>query len=90
MCGRGGCEKVGRPTGVWLQGRPDEVHDYHDPDGGCPGNEPERFVSNYRKAGGDIEIANHDHDVVEPFKTGKHRIALGLDFDQISDRSMRR
>jgi acetyl esterase/lipase len=50
-------EKVQLPPALWLQPRPDEVHDYHDPDGGFPGNEPERFVSNYRKAGGDIEIA---------------------------------
>jgi hypothetical protein len=54
-------EKVVMPPAVWLQGRPDEVHDYHDPDGGFPGNEPERFVSNYRKAGGDIEIAYFDN-----------------------------
>jgi acetyl esterase len=50
-------EKVPLPAALWLQPRPDEVHDYHDPDGGFAGNEPERFVSNYRKAGGDIEIA---------------------------------
>ncbi len=54
-------EKVVMPPAIWLQGRPDEVHDYHDPDGGFPGNEPERFVSNYRKAGGDIEIAYFDN-----------------------------
>jgi hypothetical protein len=54
-------EKVVMPPALWLQGRPDEVHDYHDPDGGFPGNEPERFVSNYRKAGGDIEIAYFDN-----------------------------
>ena len=54
-------EKVVMPPAVWLQGRPDETHDYHDPDGGFPGNEPERFVSNYRKAGGDIEIAYFDN-----------------------------
>ncbi|HZT89603.1 MAG TPA: alpha/beta hydrolase [Stellaceae bacterium] len=50
-------EKVQLPPALWLQPRPDDVHDYHDPEGGFPGNEPERFVSNYRKAGGDIEIA---------------------------------
>src|SRR6266705_1657986 len=54
-------EKVVMPPALWHQGRPDEVHDYHDPDGGFPGNEPERFVSNYRKAGGDIEIAYFDN-----------------------------
>ncbi len=54
-------EKVVMPPALWHQGRPDEVHDYHDPDGGFAGNEPERFVSNYRKAGGDIEIAYFDN-----------------------------
>ncbi len=47
---------------VWIQGRPDLTHDYHDPDSSFPGNEPERFVSNYRKAGGDIEITYFDND----------------------------
>ena len=55
-------EKVVMPPAIWIQGRPDEVHDYHDPDGGFPGNEPERFVSNYRKAGGDIEITYFDNE----------------------------
>ncbi|MGH7095312.1 MAG: alpha/beta hydrolase, partial [Stellaceae bacterium] len=50
-------EKVEMPPAVWLQGRPDLTHDYHDPDSSFAGNEPERFVSNYRNAGGDIEIA---------------------------------
>ncbi|MBV9555009.1 MAG: alpha/beta hydrolase [Alphaproteobacteria bacterium] len=54
-------EKVVMPPAVWLQGRPDLTHDYHDPDSDFPGNEPERFVSNYRKAGGDIEIAYFDN-----------------------------
>ena len=55
-------DKVVMPPAIWIQGRPDEVHDYHDPDGGFPGNEPERFVSNYRKAGGDIEITYFDNE----------------------------
>jgi acetyl esterase len=49
-------EKVPLRPALWVQGRPDIVHDYHDDDSDFPGNEPERFVSNYRKAGGDIEI----------------------------------
>lgn len=49
-------EKVPTPPALWVQGKPDEVHDYHDPDSGFAGNEPERFVSNYRKAGGDIAL----------------------------------
>ena len=54
-------EKVVMPPAIWIQGRPDEVHDYHDPDSNFLGNEPERFVSNYRKAGGDIEITYFDN-----------------------------
>jgi acetyl esterase/lipase len=54
-------EKVVMPSAIWIQGRPDEVHDYHDPDSDFPGNEPERFISNYRKAGGDIEITYFDN-----------------------------
>jgi hypothetical protein len=38
------------------------VHDYHDDDSSFPGNEPERFVSNYRNAGGDIEIVYVDNE----------------------------
>ncbi len=49
-------EKVLTPPALWVQGRPDPVHDYHDPDSAFPGNEPERFVTNYRKAGGIIEL----------------------------------
>ena len=49
-------EAVAMPPALWVQGRPDPVHDYHDPDGGFEGNEPERFVANYRKAGGEIEL----------------------------------
>jgi len=55
-------EKVVMPPAIWIQGRPDMTHDYHDPDGGFAGNEPERFVSNYRKAGGDIEITYFDNE----------------------------
>src|SRR5947199_175223 len=54
-------EKAVMPPAIWIQGRPDEVHDYHDEDSSCPGNETERFVSNYRKAGGDIEITYFDN-----------------------------
>jgi acetyl esterase/lipase len=49
-------EKVMTPPALWVQGRPDQVHDYHDPEGGFPGNEPERFLTNYRKAGGEMEL----------------------------------
>jgi acetyl esterase/lipase len=49
-------EKVLTPPAIWIQGRPDIVHDYRDPESPIPVNEPERFTANYRKAGGDIEL----------------------------------
>jgi hypothetical protein len=55
-------EKVAMPPALWVQGRPDIVHDYHDDDSNFPGNEPERFISNYRQAGGDIEIVYIDNE----------------------------
>jgi acetyl esterase len=55
-------EKAVLPPAIWVQGRPDLTHDYHDEDSSFPGNEPERFVSNYRKAGGDIEITYFDNE----------------------------
>jgi len=55
-------EKVVMPPAIWIQGRPDLTHDYHDEDSNFPGNEPERFVSNYRKAGGEIEITYFDNE----------------------------
>jgi dienelactone hydrolase len=49
-------EKVSLPPAIWFQGRGDLVHDYKDADSAFPGNEPQRFVANYRKAGGDIAL----------------------------------
>lgn len=49
-------ETVEMPPAVWIQGRPDEVHDYRDPDSPLDLNEPERFAANYREAGGQIEV----------------------------------
>lgn len=49
-------EKVELPPAIWFQARGDTVHDYKDPEGTFPGNEPQRFVANYRKAGGDITL----------------------------------
>lgn len=49
-------EKVPMPPALWVQGRPDQVHDYRDPESPVPLNEPERFAANYRKAGGAIEL----------------------------------
>ena len=49
-------EKVPMPPALWVQGRPDPVHDYRDPESSVPLNEPERFAAGYRKAGGAIEM----------------------------------
>jgi acetyl esterase/lipase len=49
-------EKVLTPPAIWFQGRGDMLHDYKDADSDFPGNEPQRFVANYRKAGGEIVL----------------------------------
>ena len=49
-------EKVLTPPAIWFQARGDLVHDYKDADSDFPGNEPQRFVANYRKAGGDVAL----------------------------------
>ena len=49
-------EKVEMPPAVWFQGQGDLLHDYKDLDSDFPGNEPQRFVANYRKAGGEIAL----------------------------------
>jgi acetyl esterase/lipase len=56
-------ERVATPPALWVQGRPDIVHDYRDQDSRFPGNEPERFLADYRKAGGEIEILHVDYEV---------------------------
>ncbi len=53
-------EAVRTPPALWLQGRPDIVHDYRDPEAPIPGNEPERFAANYRRAGGEIDLVYID------------------------------
>ena len=53
-------EKVELPPAVWYQGRGDVVHDYKDPQSDFPGNEPERFCANYKKAGGEITLESID------------------------------
>ncbi len=53
-------ESVQTPPALWLQGRPDVVHDYRDPEAPIPGNEPERFVANYRRIGGEIDLVYID------------------------------
>jgi acetyl esterase len=44
------------PPALWFQAHGDLMHDYKDEDSSFPGNEPQRFVANYKKAGGDIEL----------------------------------
>jgi acetyl esterase/lipase len=48
-------EKVVMPPALWIQGQPDPVHDYRDPESPVELNEPLRFALDYRKAGGYIE-----------------------------------
>jgi acetyl esterase/lipase len=49
-------EKVLTPPAVWYQSRGDKMHDYRDPESPFDGNEPQRFVANYTKAGGTITL----------------------------------
>lgn len=55
-------EKLELPPAVWYQGRGDIVHDYKDPQSDFPGNEPQRFCANYKKAGGEIALEYVDMD----------------------------
>lgn len=49
-------EKVQTPPAIWFQPHDDIAHDYADADAGCPDREPQRFVANYRRAGGEIDL----------------------------------
>jgi acetyl esterase len=49
-------EKVATPPAIWFQSRCDLLHDYKDVEASFPGNEPQRFAANYRKAGGEITL----------------------------------
>jgi acetyl esterase len=55
-------EKVQLPPAIWFQGRGDGVHDYKDPESDFPGNEPQRFCADYKKAGGEITLEYIDMD----------------------------
>jgi len=55
-------EKLVLPPAIWFQGRGDTVHDYKDPESNFPGNEPQRFCANYKKAGGEIALEYIDMD----------------------------
>ena len=52
-----------------LQGRPDLVHDYRGPNGIVDLNEPDRFVANYRKAGGEIELLHLEYETRQALST---------------------
>ena len=58
-------EGVVTPPAVWLQGTPDIVHDYHDPDSAQDKNEPERFCELYRRAGGEISLIRVKYETRE-------------------------
>lgn len=49
-------EQLATPRALWVQGRPDVLHDYRDPESPVDANEPERFAASYRRAGGAIDI----------------------------------
>jgi acetyl esterase len=55
-------EKVKLPPAIWFQGRGDTVHDYKDSESNFPGNEPQRFCADYKKAGGEITLEYIDMD----------------------------
>ncbi|MFL6796889.1 MAG: alpha/beta hydrolase [Xanthobacteraceae bacterium] len=55
-------EKVELPPAIWYQARGDGLHDYKDEESSFPGNEPQRFIANYRKAGGQISLEYIDMD----------------------------
>ena len=55
-------EAVETPPAIWVQGRPDPIHDYRDPESPLDQNEPERFAANYRGAGGNIKIVDIDQE----------------------------
>lgn len=57
-------EKVLLPPAVWFQAHGDAMHDYKDQDSDFAGNEPQRFVAAYQKAGGEIAL--------EYFQGGQH------------------
>jgi hypothetical protein len=70
-------ESVVLPPALWVQGRPnDGPHDYRDPDSPFAGNEPERFLANYRRAGGSIELVGVDQATRAGGPTLDHLVAF--------------
>jgi acetyl esterase/lipase len=67
-------EVVQTPPALWIQGRPDEIHDYRDPESDLDLNEPERFAVRYREAGGEtgvhyVDQANRATASLDPLVT---------------------
>lgn len=58
-------DAVEMPPALWVQGKPDVVHDYRDLDSDTGLNEPERFVKNYRAAGGEMHLLYVDYETRE-------------------------
>lgn len=54
-------EKVLTPPSLWIQGQPDQTHDYRDPTSPIELNEPLRYAHNYRARGGYIETLYIDN-----------------------------
>ncbi|MEE8334325.1 MAG: alpha/beta hydrolase [Alphaproteobacteria bacterium] len=54
-------ESLAMPPTLWVQGKPDIVHNYQDLDSDVDVNEPERFARLYRAAGGEIEVLYIDY-----------------------------
>jgi len=48
------------PPALWIESLQDDVHNYRDLDSGFDGTEAERFVSLYRKVGGEIALESFD------------------------------
>jgi acetyl esterase len=77
-------EKGVLPPAIWFQGQGDTLHDYRDADSPFPANEPQRFVANYRKAGGEIELeyvpmerhAGHSPDLSKTGDMFPHLVAF--------------
>jgi acetyl esterase/lipase len=77
-------EKIRTPPAVWFQARGDTLHDYKDPEAAFAGNEPQRFVANYRKAGGEIALeyldmerhAGHAPDLSKTGDMFEHMVAF--------------
>ena len=64
-------EAVETPPAIWVQGKPDPIHDYRDPESKLDLNEPERFAKNYRDAGGEISVVYIEQakrDTVESYE----------------------